>query len=238
MTVGPAEIVGYALIPAGATVAGAVLAAYRPPGPTVRSGVQHFAAGVVFAAVAGELLPEVLRIHKPAQVAVGFALGIALMLVIRRATEGGAGEISDDARSMMAAVGIDLLIDGLLVGIGFAAGAKVGALLVVALTLETLFLGVATAAEFAQAGAGRRRVIGIPSLLALCLAVGAAIGAVLLQGLSDPWLEMLLGFGAAALLYLVTEELLVEAHEVPETPITTALFFVGFLVLLLIEMVA
>ena len=38
-----------------------------------------------------------------------------------------------------------------------------------------------------------------------------------------------------ALLYLVTEELLVEAHERPDTPFISAMFFVGFLGLLLIE---
>ena len=38
-----------------------------------------------------------------------------------------------------------------------------------------------------------------------------------------------------ALLYLVTQELLVERHEKPDTPLISAMFFVGFLGLLLIE---
>lgn len=38
-----------------------------------------------------------------------------------------------------------------------------------------------------------------------------------------------LAFGTAALLYLVVEELLVEAHEETETPILSAMFFLGFL---------
>ena len=45
-----------------------------------------------------------------------------------------------------------------------------------------------------------------------------------------------MSFGVAALLYLVTEELLTEAHEVDETPLLTAMFFVGFIGLLMIEM--
>jgi ZIP family zinc transporter len=40
------------------------------------------------------------------------------------------------------------------------------------------------------------------------------------------------------LLYLATEELLVEAHEVPETTFATATFFGGFLVLMLIDLTA
>ena len=38
-----------------------------------------------------------------------------------------------------------------------------------------------------------------------------------------------------ALLYLVTEELLVEAHETPDRPWVAAMFFAGFLLLLLLE---
>lgn len=48
--------------------------------------------------------------------------------------------------------------------------------------------------------------------------------------------DRLLAFGLIALLYLVTEELLVEAHEGgKETPFATAMFFAGFLLLLLLE---
>jgi ZIP family zinc transporter len=45
-------------------------------------------------------------------------------------------------------------------------------------------------------------------------------------------------FGLVVLLYLVTKELLLEAHEAPETPPGTALFFIGFLVLLVIDLLA
>jgi zinc transporter, ZIP family len=47
-----------------------------------------------------------------------------------------------------------------------------------------------------------------------------------------------LAFGSAALIYLVSEELLVEAHEhhVQENPLTAGLFFAGFLLLLIFEM--
>ncbi len=38
-----------------------------------------------------------------------------------------------------------------------------------------------------------------------------------------------------ALLYLVTEELLVAAHEQPEVPLVSVMFVVGFLALLMIE---
>ncbi|MDQ2870249.1 MAG: hypothetical protein M3S32_05865 [Acidobacteriota bacterium] len=49
-------------------------------------------------------------------------------------------------------------------------------------------------------------------------------------------MEIVLSFGAAALLYLVTEELLYEVHEESETSMGTALFFVGLLDFLIIGM--
>jgi hypothetical protein len=53
--------------------------------------------------------------------------------------------------------------------------------------------------------------------LALFVLVGAVLGVTLLAGLTGAVLDGVLAFGVAAMLYLVTEELLVEAHEVPET---------------------
>ncbi|MEO7909342.1 MAG: transporter [Roseiflexaceae bacterium] len=220
---------------------GGVVAAFRPPGPSVQSYLQHFAAGVVFAAAAGEVLPEIMHEHSTFALIIGFGLGVVAMLGIKQLTEKlkqrGGGNTEQPTRLILV-VGIDLLVDGLLVGVGFAAGAKVGLLLTIALTLEILFLGLSTAAELTEAGASRTRVIITTAGLGLLVAIGALVGVTLLNGLSGPALATVLSFGAAALLYLVTEELLVEAHEIPDTPLITAAFFVGFLVLFVIEMIA
>jgi ZIP family zinc transporter len=45
----------------------------------------------------------------------------------------------------------------------------------------------------------------------------------------------LVAFGLMALLYLVTVELMIEAHEHPDSRLTTAMFFVGFRGLVLLE---
>lgn len=66
--------------------------------------------------------------------------------------------------------------------------------------------------------------------------LGATVGGTVLAGLTGGVMDGLLAFGVAALLYLVTEELLVEAHKAPDGPWITSLFFVGFLLLLTISM--
>jgi len=228
------------LIPVMATILGGTFASFRTPSDKVRSFVQHFAAGVVFAAVAGELLPEITKEHQPVGVLIGFVIGVLTMLAVRQFAE--RRERSDEARpgtgnvGLILVVGIDVFIDGLLIGVGFAAGAKVGTLLVIALTLELLFLGVSVASSLGQAGASRSRAILTVAGLSLLVMVGALIGGTLAQGLSGLTLEIVLSFGAAALLFLVTEELLTEAHEVKETPLITAAFFAGFVALYLLEL--
>ncbi|MEI7772458.1 MAG: transporter [Chloroflexales bacterium] len=233
------SVLGYALIPAVAVIFGGIIAAFRAPGPGVQGYIQHFAAGVVFAAVAGEVLPEIMRERTPLPVLIGFSFGVIAMLSVKWLAERMGGHVEGEGGnplSLLITVGIDFLIDGLLVGIGFAASATTGVLLTVALTLEVMFLGLSTAATFAKAGAPRGRLVATNAGLALMIMIGALLGATLLAGLSGPWLEGVLAFGAAALLYLVTEELLVEAHKLPDTPLMTAGFFFGFLVLFLIEM--
>ena len=72
--------------------------------------------------------------------------------------------------------------------------------------------------------------------LPLEVGLGFGSGVTLLHNLRGEALELVLSFGLAALLFLVTEELLVEAHEEAETPLLTATFFGGFLLFLLLGM--
>ncbi|MFX7981004.1 transporter, partial [Acinetobacter baumannii] len=72
---------------------------------------------------------------------IGGALGVTVMLSLK-AIEGRAkGPVA-----MLGAVAVDILIDGLVLGLAFIAGARAGLLLTVALTLEVLFLGLTVTA--------------------------------------------------------------------------------------------
>jgi zinc transporter, ZIP family len=223
------QAVLYTLIPVAAAISGAAIAAYRRPGPVLVSAIQHFAAGVVFAAAAGEILPDIM--HQGSRVAtfIGGALGIVAMLLVRELEEQVKG-----ATGLMAVIGLDILIDGLVLGLGFAAGERAGLLLTVALTIEVLFLGLTLATELGEKASSPGRVVGLTAGLVPLLPIGVLIAAPVAL-LPQVYLTGFLSFGLIALLYLVTEELLVEAHEVPDRPWVTAMFFTGFLLLLLLE---
>ncbi len=229
----------FALFPVLAAIAGASFAAVRPPHAMARGYIQHLAAGVVFSVVAVELLPDITRQHGVYwEVALGFGLGVTAMLGMKQLSHRLEGSGSGAGRpiGLMIGVGVDVLLDGFLIGISFAAGAKEGTLLTLALTLEMLSLGLAVATALGKVEQQRLKVIGTTSLLFLLLLVGAGLSTALLGTLTEKLLEVVLSFGLAALLYLVTEELLMEAHKEPETPFTTGLFFIGFLVFLLLGM--
>lgn len=232
----------YCIFPVLAAIVGAAIALVRPPGPIYRSCIQHFAAGVVFSVVAVELLPDVIKKHQPFYVVLGFVLGVASMLAIKEFTNRlEKDSVESKGRvptAMLVAISVDILLDGFLIGIGFAAGAKEGVLLAAALTMELLSLGLAIAIELKDVDIPPLKSITIIGAISSLIFVGGGIGALILSSASDSVLETVLSFGLVALLFLVTEELLTEAHEQPETPLTTTAFFVGFLLFLILGMLA
>lgn len=219
-------------IPALVALFGGILASVWSPDRHTRSLIQHFAAGVVLAALAVELLPEIGREHAPGLVIAGsFALGSLFMYGLKLWTL----HLEHKASSLNAAAGlgmglllatfIDVATDGFIIGAGFAAGGETGTILALGLSVELLFLGLALASE-AVAG---WRIVAISGALGATVLVFSLIGSYLLAGASKALIGGALAFSAAALLYLVTEELLIEAHEVEEKPISTLVLFGGFL---------
>jgi ZIP family zinc transporter len=221
----------FMLIPALVALGGGILAMFWHPSHQARSLVQHFAAGVVLAALAVELLPEIGREHAYGPVLIAaFALGSLFMYAMKlwttrmeasqSASEGGLDW------GLLIATFIDIAMDGFIIGAGFAAGGETGMILALGLSVELLFLGLALTSESTKGW----RIVAISGALAVTVLVCAVLGNLLLSGASNTVIAAALAFSAAALLYLVTEELLIEAHEVEEKPIATLVLFSGFLV--------
>lgn len=233
-----AEATKLIVFPIGATIIGATAAGFRRLSDAASGFVQHFAAGVVFAAVGGEVLPSLRDQHSLRAVLLGFSIGVATVLALstyeRRIEARPASKIGLP-KALLAAIVIDLIIDGLLVGMGATLGEGQGRTLTIALTLEVLFLGLSLAAELLDRSLPRRIAIGVPALASLAIGVGAIGGAAVLGGASHATLAGVLAFGAAALLYLVTEELLVEAHDTPDNNWHVLAFFAGFIILFALE---
>jgi zinc transporter, ZIP family len=227
------------LIPAVVSVLGGVLAALWRPSRRARSQIQHFAAGVVLAALAVELFPEIASTHAPGPLLAGaFGVGSLLMYGLKvwtsRMEKAEAGHPPSGTldRGLLLATFIDVAVDGFIIGAGFAAGGTTGLILALGLSVELLFLGLALTSDAARGW----RIIGLSSGLGATVLVFAVLGSVVLAGASHAVIGGALAFSAAALLYLVTEELLMEAHEVPDTPGSTLVLFGGFLAFWVVQL--
>jgi ZIP family zinc transporter len=205
----------------------------------MESNVQHLAAGVVFAAVAAELLPDIHN-KSPDVVVIGFATGVVAMLGIHRLSKlienRGVGGKFAGAAGLIITIALDMLIDGVLIAVTFIEETATGVIIALALTIEVLFLGVAAVVALPEK-MGALRKIAVPATFGVLLTVGVTVGVLTLESAAQATIAFILAFGAAALLYLVTEELLVKASKVPQTSVSTTLFFIGFLAIFVIDII-
>jgi len=115
--------------------------------------------------------------------------------------------------SLMLAVVVDAVVDGMLIGLASSVASKSGQLMAIATAIEMGFLGYSFACS--MIGTARRfTVVGalmVPPLTMFCASIFASWGTDYLE--TSPAFVGLIAFAMVALLFLVLQELLLEAHE-------------------------
>ena len=175
------------LIPALVAVAGGFLSLVWHPSHQMRSLIQHFAAGVVLAALAVELLPEIGREHaQPWVLIAAFAAGSLFMFGMKLLTdklEAGSHAAGQNAKTalpigLLVATLIDIATDGFIIGAGFASGGETGLILALGLSVELLFLGLALMSDALRGW----KMIALTCLLGVEVFAFAVLGKWLLAG--------------------------------------------------------
>lgn len=243
----------FMMLPGAVLVASALLGTMVKIPKSAEAVLQHFAGGVVLSAVASELVPEMKKEEAPVwAITVGFLLGVAMLLTIRKifsekeeADEKPSASFQklDESGSIpwgsVIPTLIDLLCDGMLVGLSFSAGAGAGFILAISIALEMASLGAALVVKMQNEGVTTAKAILVVVVLSAAM-VAAGVGSFAvadsIQG--TPSYYAALAFGIAACLWLACEDLLLEAHEEEgEKWFVTAMFFVGFLVPIILDKV-
>lgn len=219
-------------LPAAVMLLGGWLASFWKPSGALISSVQHVAAGIILAAITIEVFPEMKRTAgSPWSLVAMFTCGVGFMFGVKRlgewlearARRGGVAAAVNFG--FVITVFLDATLDGLTIGAGFAAGEKVGLALAIGLSAEMLFLGMSLVSETIQG----RRVLALSAAMATVLLGAAVLGYRVLSQMPASAVSIALAFSAAALLYLVTEELLIEAHAAQENWYSMLLLFAGFI---------
>ena len=105
-------------IPLVTFVAGGILAVVKKPNQAFRSIILHFAGGVIFSVVAVEILPDVIEMHQPLFVAIGFVVGTLTMLLVKQFAEKDSNLekttkiVPKVPLAFIVAIGVDVFIDG------------------------------------------------------------------------------------------------------------------------------
>jgi len=249
-------------LPAAITLVSAVSALFISISKTAESSLAHFAGGVVLSACANELLPKLSgKDVGILPLSAGFMGGMLLMMAVRKFfPEDDDDDDDDDAKKegyqglpapaegdgaipwgTVVPMLIDFVLDGVLIGLSFAAGGgdggdNAGVIMVISLSVEKITLGSSTTLAMKKKGVSTAKAMLVVVILAATLFVGAFLGATVVASLQGtPVFYSAIAFGVASLLWLVTEELLEEAHEIKDNALTPVYFFAGFLIPMILD---
>lgn len=215
--------------------------------PGLRRALLGFAAGVMTAATVWSLLlPAIARSAQerfPAWLpaAVGILLGVVFLAALDsalphiRARRGHVSAVERQDLLLITAITLHNIPEGMAVGLAFALASDgdslaAAAALAVGIGIQNFPEGAAVALPLLQEGQTRRRAFltGVGSgVVEPVFGVASVLAAALLRPLM-PWL---LSFAAGAMLYVVVEELVPQAHSRGGT----CGFVLGFLVMMVLD---
>lgn len=235
-----ATLVGLALLPSGGMLLGALAAERWRLSRRAIGAVLHGAAGVAVAVVSVELVPRILQDIAPWQFVAGFIFGsvasVAIVKGVDRAVRSyKLGETGP--WKVYLAVAVDLMGDGLMVGIGSAVSGGLGLLLGLSQVAANVPGGFVALANLRHKGVSRGVRLGATASLFVPVFAGAGIGFWLLRGEPAAVQNGALAFVVGMLLLATIEDLVPEADE-PKTsrPVTTTAFAAGFVFFALISL--
>ena len=227
--------------------------------PRVQKSLLGFASGVMVAASVWSLLIPAMDMEAskgawsvmPA--ATGFLLGMVFLLAIDELTphlhigtdtpEGPRAHLSRTAMLALA-VTIHNLPEGMAVGVVFA-GAENGAAglslasaiaVSIGIAIQNVPEGAIISMPMRAAGNSRWRSFIIGSLSGAVEPLGGII-IILLASLMIPAMPYMLAFAAGAMFYVVVEELIPEASEGEHSNLSTVGFAVGFVLMMVLDVV-
>ncbi|MTI95306.1 MAG: zinc/iron permease [Firmicutes bacterium] len=217
------EIVLISALAGLATGLGAVIIfIFGQPSKRLLSGMLGFAAGIMLAISAFDLLPEAVELGSVTGAVLGFLAGVALMMGLDLLVphlhigsgeqEGGDPEMVKVGYFIFLGIALHNLPEGLAIGAGYSADLRLGAAIALALALHNVPEGMATAMPLVAGGVGKWKVIGLTTLAGLMTPVGTLLGKVVFAAGSG-LVAAALAFAAGAMVYIVSDELIPQSHR-------------------------
>jgi ZIP family zinc transporter len=228
--------VGASSLLVGAAIAFAVPVSHRAQGL-----ILAFGAGVLFGAVAYELVEDAVEASMTGyDVGLGFAAGSLTFFLgsvgLERLQDGDGRraarlESRRDPRSAGLAIVLGTILDGIpesvVIGISLLGGAGVTVPVLVAVFLSNVPEALGATEDLEAGGLSRSRIIGLWAVVVGASALAAALGFALLGGAPASLIVAIQAFAAGAILTMLAESMIPEAYEKGGRPVglATALGF-------------
>jgi len=246
---GVLEAALWGLVGASALLLGAILAFSVKIPLRVRGWIQGFGAGVLFGAVAYELVEEAVQASAGGgAVGIGFALGAIVFYVgsvmidsiptkgdapadAPAAPAGGQAAAGGTRRTAGLAVLLGTVLDGIpesvVLGLSFVPGEGVAAPILLAIFLSNVPEALSATEDLAESGFSRKRIMLIWVGVALSSAVAAGLGFAMIGVVGNGLIVATQAFAAGALVAMLAESMIPEAYETGGRPVglATALGF-------------
>jgi ZIP family zinc transporter len=241
---------------AAAAVLGAALPLWRKPSTLVSSVALGFAAGVMIATVAFEMVPEALQLASLLVVALGFAAGFAALYGLELGLNRGkmAGERAEQhaaveaeherkrpfggAATMLAGGTIlEAIVEGISLGVGAAIGAGITVPLAIAVTIDNLSEGLSLGAVPEDHGekAGGARTLRWGIMIGVTTVIAAVVGWFALRDVPAGVHGGVFAAGAGGMLYLTVTQLVPEAEAEHYQHSSAVAAAIGFLTILILS---
>jgi zinc and cadmium transporter len=206
-----------------------------------------FASGALLSASLLDILPESLELNGNAVFYVLLSFLAFYILEQNVVVHAGHEDPACSAESEMhrrhtlgvisfLGIGFHSLLDGVIIGAGFADSAVTGLIATVGVILHEFPEGLSIMAILLHAGLTRTKALAYSVIVALATPVGAMVSYVALQGIRADILGGLLGIAAGSFLYIAASDLIPETRR-QSSPYNVPLVISGIATLLVLELV-
>lgn len=224
-------VLGIALLASLLTYLGAPLAERFTVPHRVVSAALQFAAGIITALVAFTLMPPAVRNGPPTAIVIAFFIGGALYVIFeyvsaQKMAQKPSTEDSPASLGLYVGILIDLVIDGMVIGVGSTLTLSTGLLLALGLAVSTMPLAFVTIATAKRQGVSPQIRRMLSFLFIGCIMVGAIVGYTIFRNQSLEVRMVLVALASGFLITTVTQSMIPEANREGE-PSFAGILFIG-----------
>ena len=206
----------------GTTIGGIIGVTFKNTSKKFLSFVLAFASGLMISIVCFDLIPEAFNLTGIVNIFIGIMFGIVTMIVCDILVDrkfNNKIKFKDNKNTLLKTgiiVSIGLAIhnipEGLAIGSGFEASAKLGLSLALAICFHDVPEGISMALPMKTGGMKIYKVMFYVILSGIATGIGALIGCIIGK-ISEQIISLCLSFAAGAMLYIVSGELIPESNK-------------------------